>query len=117
MKIILPLPSRLLSPNARIHRQNRAKITKLHRHRAKLRTLEALNGGTYAATGYSLAFYWPDARRHDDDNADASTKAYRDGIADALHIDDFKMPKVALSVFAIDRENPRLEITLHGTPQ
>ena len=113
MTITLPLPSRLLSPNARIHRQNRAKLTKLHRHRAKLRTLEALNGQPYAATGYSMAFYYSDARRRDDDNADASTKSYRDGIADALQIDDYKMPKVALSTFAIDRTNPRLEITLY----
>lgn len=114
MKIVLPLPSRLLSPNARIHRHNRAKLTKLHRNRAKLRTLEALAGSTFPATGYSLAFYWPDARRHDDDNANASTKAYRDGVADALRIDDYALPMLAVSTFSIDRANPRLEITLHA---
>lgn len=35
-----------------------------------------------------IDFYPPDRRRRDDDGLLASCKAYRDGIADALGIDD-----------------------------
>ena len=35
-----------------------------------------------------ITFYPPDRRRRDDDNMVASFKAYRDGIADALGVDD-----------------------------
>lgn len=114
MTVTLPIPSRLLSPNARISWRARNSLTKLHRQRAKLRTLEAAGLNTPPPfTGYSLAFHYPDARRRDDDNALASTKAYRDGIADALHMDDFNLRLAAVPTFAIDRTNPRLEITLH----
>jgi crossover junction endodeoxyribonuclease RusA len=114
MTITLPLPSAKLSPNARVHWRTRAALTKLHRQRAKFRTLEAAGLSTPPAfAGYSLAFHWPNDRRRDDDNAEASTKAYRDGIADALHLDDFNLPKLSVSTFRVDREKPRLEITLH----
>lgn len=64
-------------------------------------------------TGYSLAFH-VGRMGFDDDNADASVKAYRDGIADALRLDDRDLRKVALSTFQRDPSNPRLEITLHS---
>ena len=114
LTITLPLPHPSLWPNSRKHWAPKAKQTKAHRQRAQLRTLEALAGHRLSFAGYSLAFHYPeDKRRRDDDNAAASCKAYRDGIADALHIDDHNLPMVALPTFAIDREHPRLEITLH----
>lgn len=65
-------------------------------------------------SGYSLAFFYPDARKRDDDNTEGSfgIKAYRDGIADALMMDDHGLKKIAVSTFQIDRSNPRVEITL-----
>jgi len=113
MTITLPLPDRKLSPNARVHWRKKCPITKRHRALAWAATREALGGGLPRFAGYSLAFYYGDACRRDDDNAEASCKAYRDGIAQALGIDDHELPKVGLSFFTIDRENPRLEITLH----
>lgn len=65
-----------------------------------------------AFTSYSLAFYFPQERNRDDDNAAASCKAYRDGIADALRIDDSTLRASAAPALLIDRTNPRLEITL-----
>lgn len=64
--------------------------------------------------GYSLSFFYPDARKRDDDNTEGSfgIKAYRDGIADALRIDDHGLKKLTVSTFSIDRANPRVEITL-----
>lgn len=66
-----------------------------------------------AYTYYSLAFHFPQKRNRDDDNAAASCKAYRDGIADALRIDDSILRFDSLAA-NIDRERPRLEITLHN---
>lgn len=37
-----------------------------------------------------MTFYPPDRRRRDDDNAIGSFKSYRDGIADAIKVDDHK---------------------------
>jgi hypothetical protein len=37
---------------------------------------------------YSLTFHFPTNRNRDDDNYSAACKSYRDGIADALRMDD-----------------------------
>lgn len=120
MTIVLPIPSRDLSPNGRLHWAGKSRLTKNARRLAKLLTLEALGHACHAPglpvpafAGYSLAHYFPTAARRDDDNADAACKAYRDGIADALGIDDRQLPKVRLSTIAKDATNPRVEITLH----
>lgn len=63
-------------------------------------------------TGYTLTFYLPDARSRDDDNLAAACKAYRDGIADALQIDDSTLALAARPVLEIDRADPRVKITL-----
>lgn len=115
MVIVLPLPSKGLSPNARLSWRGKAKLTKAHRLRAKLAALALLAaspGPASVPTRYSLAFYWPDRRRRDDDNAAASCKAYRDGIADALAIDDSGLRMSGSPQMDHDPRNPRLEITL-----
>lgn len=113
MTIVLPLPHKRLSPNGRSHWAPKAKQTKVHRHRAKLLTLEALGGQPAPTfTGYRLAFFFPDARNRDDDNAAASCKAYRDGIADGLKVDDSTLREAGGRSIAIDQKNPRVEITL-----
>lgn len=115
MKITLPLPARGLSPNARYHWRAKGRLTKRARWLAKVRTAEAIAAASAppAVSGYSLAFFYPDRRHRDDDNAQASTKAYRDGIADALGIDDHAIRLASVPTFATDPANPRLEITLH----
>lgn len=124
MTIILPVPPRRISPNGRGHWRPKARLNKLARHRAKLLALEALGREFHARglavppfAGYSLAHFFPTAQARDDDNADAACKAYRDGIADALGIDDRQLPKLALSTIAKDAARPRVEITLYpATP-
>ncbi|MCW1922691.1 hypothetical protein OKA05_09010 [Luteolibacter arcticus] len=126
--ITLPIPDRRISPNASTGRgrgaiMRKSRITRRHKTNARLRTLELL-GEQYhkpgvsvpAFAGYSLAHYFKTAAFRDDDNADGACKAYRDGIADALGIDDLHFPKLALSTFAKDAANPRVEITLHLAP-
>jgi hypothetical protein len=103
----------MLSPNARCHWTAKARHTKTHRNQAKLVALSALGGQSAPAfSGYTLTFFFPDARRRDDDNAAAACKAYRDGIADALRVDDHTLALAGRPTIAIDRSNPRVEITL-----
>ena len=115
----LPLPDRAVSPNAqrgnsRISAVIKSARIKAHRYRAWAGTKSAVAARTPtpAFAGYSLAFHWPTAAYRDDDNADASCKAYRDGIASALGMDDRHLRKLALSTHAKDKDHPRLEITL-----
>lgn len=113
LTIVLPIPSRALSPNARCHWAPKSQITRMHRRRAKMATLEALNGQPAPeVAGYVLRFFFKTRQHRDDDNAAASCKAYRDGIADALRIDDHTLRMVCSPEMRHDPENPRLEITL-----
>jgi crossover junction endodeoxyribonuclease RusA len=89
--IRLPWPDKVLSPNSRVHWRTKAKATKLAREYVWAVTLSEV-GPNSAWRGARLAFTFcpPDKRRRDADNCISSTKAHRDGIADALGIDDSK---------------------------
>lgn len=84
--IKLTLPDKSLSPNARVHWAKKAKATTMARMEAKLMTMKAMyphDGPKWSLASIQCTFTFPDKRRRDRDNADASCKAYRDGIADA----------------------------------
>jgi hypothetical protein len=63
--------------------------------------------------GYSLAHYFPTMQFRDEDNADGACKAYRDGICDALQIDDRDFCKCALSTRQKDAKCPRVDFTVY----
>lgn len=87
--ICLPWPPKELSPNARIHWAKKAKITKAYRAAAHALTKQAgLVAPDDGRILLVLEFVPPDRRHRDDDGCLASFKAGRDGIADALRIDD-----------------------------
>ena len=93
MKIILPWPSRVLSPNARVHWATKAKAVKKARR-------DGYNAALVA--GYTkmtfdqhegrlqlfIDFYCPTRRFIDADNALAMCKAALDGISDCLAVND-----------------------------
>ena len=86
--VILPWPPQALSPNARPHWAAKSKAAKAYRMQC---FLFATKAGLVAPAGrilLQLEFLPPTARRRDDDNLLASFKAGRDGLADALGIDD-----------------------------
>ena len=90
-ELVLPWPSRTLHPNARMHWSARARATKAARRTADVLALAAGWQRMKLPEGRLhlwIDFYPPDRRRRDDDGLLASCKAYRDGIADALGIDD-----------------------------
>jgi crossover junction endodeoxyribonuclease RusA len=97
--ITLPWPDKRLLPNARVHWAAKAPVTKKARHDACYATYEAAGAGMRELRGRAtkadkieleVRFYPPDRRRRDDDGMVGSFKAYRDGIADALGLDDNK---------------------------
>jgi len=109
--LILPWPSTDLSPNARGHWSKRMRATKEARGLAFVMARKA-------GWNVSLSTPWqqddalvrlhvdvfpPDRRNRDHDNIGASLKAYRDGIADALGINDNRFRE---SLFIHDHPKP-----------
>lgn len=97
-------PDRALHPNARVHWAKKSKATKAAREEAYWLT-KAL--GRIEVPDGPLVLHLectpPTNRRRDDDGIIASFKPYRDGIAEALGIDDSRfrtMPPTILEAFA-----------------
>jgi crossover junction endodeoxyribonuclease RusA len=92
----LPWPDRRLSPNARLHWSKRP--VKQARADGAKAAYEAMGGTSEARARLArmdliplkVTFYPPDNRHRDEDNMVASLKAARDGIADALGVNDRK---------------------------
>ena len=87
--VVLPWPPKELNPNKRLHWSTKRK------HVAKYRAMcFALAREAGIAVDWDgdvhlwVDFYPPDKRCRDDDNVIAAFKAGRDGLADALRIDD-----------------------------
>lgn len=90
-ELILPWPHKDLSPNARVHWRQKAQTTKNVRRSAMVMALLADWRGDELPEGrlhLYVTFHPPTKRMPDDDNMLARFKPYRDGIADALGIDD-----------------------------
>ena len=89
--LTLPWPDRTLHPNARVHWAKLANAKKAARAAAHMLAVQAGANGAKLPEGRLhlwIDFYPPDRRRRDDDGLLASMKAARDGIADALGVDD-----------------------------
>lgn len=89
-EVLLPWPPRVLSPNARTHWAVKSKAARDYRKLCRLLASEAgLRGIDWDGTVHLwITFLAPDRRGRDDDNMIASFKHGRDGLADALGIDD-----------------------------
>ena len=118
--IVLPLPHKGLSPNARLHHHQKATLTKKHRETAYFETRAAMRAkritGGWQRAEASEVYYWPTAARRDVRNAEGSLKAAWDGIVDSGLIldDDVKHLTHLPSRFDVDKANPRVEITVRN---
>ncbi len=119
--LVLPVPDRNISPNARRGESRwaaikKSKIIKAHRELAKLTMTNAVtqfcDGRVPTISGYKLSHFFKTAAHRDDDNADGACKAYRDGIAEALGVDDKVFRKQSLSSIGKCAIFPRVEVTL-----
>lgn len=93
--ITLPWPDKVLSPNARTHRMALARAKKAAREATAWDVVQQVPQGvrqgfadSSGPLAYRVTFYPPDKRHRDDDNMIGAFKAARDGIADALRVDD-----------------------------
>lgn len=87
--LTLPWPPRDLSPNERRHWAQKAKAAKKYRADCyRLTKASGIKISWWGEIHLWITFYPPDRRNRDDDNIIASFKAGRDGIAEALGIDD-----------------------------
>lgn len=118
-ELVLPWPSKDLSPNGRVHWARKAKAAKEARYIAGVLTMgarwqeKALPDGRLHLW---IDFYPPTRRLPDDDNMLTRVKPYRDGIADALGIDDKRFishPFVKDEV----RKGGEVRIRITGGPQ
>lgn len=91
-QIELPWPARALSPNARSRshwpRTNAIKAARKYAWGATLAVLPPCFKHNGERLRFLITAYPPDKRARDDDNVKASCKAYRDGIAQAMGVDD-----------------------------
>lgn len=90
-RICLPWPNKRLSPNARVHRMEKARL--VSRYKAEcgwtmkehgIRPIDA------AALNVRITFHEPDNRVRDMDNMLASIKAGLDAVSIAIGVDDSK---------------------------
>jgi crossover junction endodeoxyribonuclease RusA len=90
VRITLPWPDAVLSPNARPHWAAKARAVKAARQRAGwlVRVSIQQRAKDWPRVNVAMTFCPPDKRRRDLDNIIASFKAGSDGIADGLGIDD-----------------------------
>ncbi len=121
MKVVLPWPDKILSPNARKHYRVVAPVKAAAREYAAKATWAAAPAMVRSAVAsgegkieLTVKFFPPDKRHRDDDNMIGSFKAARDGIADGLGVNDRRFR--ARYIFA-DAETPgRVEVIL-SSPQ
>jgi len=118
--LILPWPSADLSPNSRGHWGKRMRATKEARGLAffmarKIGWNVSLSKPWQndAPVRLHIDVFPPDRRRRDDDNLSARFKAYRDGIADALGVNDSRFRE---SLFIHDNPKPGGQIRVRIQP-
>lgn len=89
-QVMLPWPPSILSPNARPHWSAKSRAAKQYRNACYLLAHEAgMRGVEWEGTIHLWITYLPPDRRHrDDDNLIAAFKSGRDGLADAMGVDD-----------------------------
>lgn len=89
--IDLPWPEPRLSPNARLHWAERARLVRDARLLAWTLARSVAPPERWSRERplpVQILFHPPDRRRRDRDNMIASFKSYADGIADAIGVDD-----------------------------
>lgn len=87
--LMLPWPPSILSPNSRAHWSVKSKAAKDYRATCGwLTKAEKVVIDWDGVVHMWITFYPPDKRHRDDDNLISAFKSGRDGIADALGIND-----------------------------
>ena len=113
--LVLPLPNRALSPNARVHhflkRSAANKARRLAREAIEERELCNL---PWQSCKVEVYLYHKTNRRRDEDNAVAMLKSTYDGIVDSGIVTDDTRDKMQRDwpVLLVDAKQPRMEIII-----
>lgn len=100
--ILLPYPAKILWPNGRGHHMAKHRAFKAHKQWAYIATLAALPR-CFKWNGEPVTLHYiitpKTAHKIDRDNCVAAMKAYQDGIAAAIKIDDseFAVPAIVIT--------------------
>lgn len=117
--IVIPIPNKVLQPNCTIGSFGGRMMVNNARKKYKRITREAIEEENIETKPWnfvsvSAKFYFKTSRRRDTDNAIGSLKSAYDGIAESgLIVDDDKkhMQRIEPDFF-IDKNNPRVELTI-----
>ena len=115
--IELPFPDRVLSPNSRKHWTVKAKAAKAARKLAYWIVWEEWKfEGVFKDIRCIWTFHQPKdkRRRWDDDNLVAAMKSARDGVCDALGIDDSQIKETVSRFGEVERPDGRVVMTLEA---
>lgn len=119
--VVLPLPLKALSPNARCHWAKKAKAAKQYRSYAAFASRCAMSftgdAPRWESAVAKISFFWPQQRKRDRDNALASLKAAFDGIADAGIIANDAGLQHEIVTMAVNGERPRVEVVIEPVEQ
>jgi crossover junction endodeoxyribonuclease RusA len=113
-ELILPFPPRILNPNNRSHWREKAKAAKAYLETCFYLAKQAGWFGVEftARVHLWIDFFPPDKRAYDDDNIAAAFKSGRDGIAQALGINDKRfVSHPMLHAFSKDFTGVKVRIT------
>lgn len=113
IRIVLPLPAKQLSPNARVCWQAKARAVKQYRSISFFVSQQFPS--RWKSAEVESTFYFRDRRRRDRDNLLASLKAAFDGIASAGIVDDDANLTHLPVRLEVDRDAPRVEISIRRT--
>lgn len=116
--VVLPLPTSEHSGHAKGSWRSKAKFTRQMKGDSERRALLTLNFDrpSHDHATLNMAFFVPDNRKRDVCNMIHGCKAYIDGIVKAGFITDDCWQVLGLGrvTVDIDRENPRVEITMES---
>lgn len=118
--ITLPLPDGSMSGHANGHWRKKASATKTMRYQACVMAMATgkIPKEAWAPARIDYAFFLASDRRTDEANLIQRCKPYVDGITDSGIIldDNWRVLKTGSIAVSVDRENPRVEITITRTP-
>ena len=113
--VTIPIPNRVLSPNARAHWRVVAAAKKALRMEtccAARNALDACYGPMWKSASVAVTWYTKTRRRPDEDNARSSLKAAFDGLEDAYILANDRGLSHEPMVFEVDKANPRVVLTV-----
>lgn len=114
--VTLPIPPKELSPNGRFHWAAKSKKTKAYRLAAHIAAWNQCSEcPEHDRATSQIRWFTKTKRRLDADNALACMKSALDGITDSGFLSNDRGLTHLPIIFAVDKENPRVEITITPT--